>query len=449
MPPGSELSLTAHADQLARGHPEPYATLRSDLLTVLDAALGAVQPGPLLQAALADGVLRVDGAAYELGDGEGVHVLALGDGAPGFARAARKALPEAEGLVVAPTDGELPGWTWIEGDHPVPGEASVRAGEAAQRFVEDVGEDETLLALVTGGTSALLEAPAVPLEDLQMTTRTLLSRGLTVHEVNMLRKHLSEVKGGRLAARCRGRVVTLAISDVPHDRVADIGSGPTVPDPTTFAQTEALVERLGEGNLPPVVVERVREGAAGDVAETPKPEDPGVGGPTHLLATNRDALDAAEEMARELGYRATVLPSPMEGQARVVGESLAKRLVRGERALMGGGEPTVDLRAEHEGGPGKGGRNQELTLAAAAHLDGAEAVVASMGSDGIDGPTDAAGAVADGRTAERAREAGLDPADHLERNDSYPFFDELDDLLRTGPTGTNVMDVFVGLVNEA
>lgn len=441
-------SLTALTEEIAEGHPEPYATLRRDLLTVLDAALGAIQPGPLLREAVRDGVLEVDGERYELGAGEGLHVLAAGDGAPGFARAARKLFPEAEGLVVAQHEGEAGDWAWHVGQHPVPDEASVEAGEAALDFARSVGEDERLLGLFTGGASALMEVPAVPLEDLQMTTRTLLNRGLSVHEINMLRKHLSEIKGGRLARACPGEVLTLAISDVPHDRPSDIGSGPTVPDPTTFSQTEALVERLGEDNLPPVVVDHVRAGARGEVEETPKPEDPDMTGACHLLATNRDALEAGEEMARELGYRATVLPSPVEGRTRVAGESFAKRLARGGRSLLAGGEPIIRLRPEHEGGHGKGGRNQEVALACAPHLEGSEAVVAAFGSDGIDGPTDAAGAVADGRTVQRAREKGLDAAEHLERNDSYPYFDALDDLLVTGPTGTNAMDVFVGLTAE-
>jgi glycerate-2-kinase len=182
---------------------------------------------------------------------------------------------------------------------------------------------------------------------------------------------------------------------------------------------------------------------AGEIGETPDGDE--LSTPFHLLASNVDAIEAAEEMADELGYRAQVLPSQLEGEARMVGETLGRRLVSEGRALLAGGETTVTLRPEHEGGPGKGGRNQELVLAAVPHLHEEPALVCAIGSDGIDGPTDAAGAIADGRTLKRAKEAGLDHDRHLAENDSYPFFDELDDIVRTGPTGTNVMDLFVGL----
>ncbi len=441
-------SLTALSGDLAQDHPEPFAGLRRDLLTVLEAGLDAVQPGPLLEACLDDGRLRVDGNAYDLGQGEGVHVLAAGRGSEGFAVVAHGALPEAEGLVIAPRDRELPGWEWIQGEHPVPGPGSLEAGQAALEFVERIGQDETLLVLLTGGASALMENPRIPLEDLQLLTNTMLARGLTIHETNMLRKHLSRIKGGQLGAACDGSVITLAISDVPYDRASDIGSGPTVPDPTTFAQAHALIQRLGEENVPPVVVERILQGTQGKIPETPKPESQEIQGNIHLLATNKDALRSADEMARELGHRAFTLPSLMEGEARVVGESLAKRLVREGNALIAGGETIVNLRPVHQGGPGEGGRNQELALATVRALAGEPAVAAAFGTDGIDGPTDAAGAIVDGRTLERATQQGLDADNHLARNDSHSFFDPLGDLIRTGPTGTNAMDMFVGLVHE-
>lgn len=443
-------SLTALTADLAEEHPEPYQTLRKDILTVLDAALGAVQPDQILRNVLEeDGTIAVDGARYAFGNGEGLHVLAVGRAAEGFAHVAAKVFPEAEGLLICPWECSLSGWETYAAEHPVPGETSIEAGEAALEFVQNVGPDERLLVLLSGGASALMEVPRIPLEDLQLTTQTLLDRGLTVHEMNMLRKHLSKIKGGQLAAACRGEVVTLALSDVPHDRPSDIGSGPTVPDPTTFGQTKALVQRIGEDNIPPVVVEHVEAGVEGEAAETPKPGDADVEAPFHILATNRDALEAGAEMARELGHSPKILPSPMDGRARVVGESLAKRLVSEGQALLSGGETTVQLRPAHKGGPGDGGRNQELTLAAALHLSDEPVVVAGFGTDGIDGPTEAAGAIADGRTLERAAEAGVDPKEHLMSNDSNTFFAELDDLIVCGPTGTNAMDVFVGLTAQS
>ncbi len=436
--------LVALSPELADPHPEPYRSLRRDALDILDAALAAVQPDNLLDAVLSpDGLLAVEGQRYNLGRGEDVTVLVTGKGSPGFARVARERLPQADGLVIGEAPGDAGDWPWLFGEHPVPDEGSVNAGQAALELVQRVPEDGTLLVLITGGASALMEVPSIPLDDLALTTQTLLDAGVTVTEMNMLRKHLSEIKGGRLAAACPGRVITLGISDVPHDVPSDLGSGPTVPDPTTFKQALALVERLGEDNLPPVVVEHVRKGANGDLEETPSMLADNV---YHHLATNKQALAAAEERAKALGHRTRVLPSPMEGEARVVGETMARRLVAGERALLAGGETTVSLRPAHEGGPGDGGRNQELTLAAALHLSETPAVVCGFGTDGVDGPTDAAGAIADGRTLTRAADAGLDPKEHLDENHAYGFFSKLDDLIITGPTGTNVMDLFIGLV---
>ncbi len=446
VPPASE-PVTALTKEVADGHPEPFEDLRKDVLTVLGAGLDAVQPGPLLARALHDGVLEVGEGRYALGEGDGVHVLAVGRGAQGFAEVAYEAFPNAKGLVIAPEEGSLPGWDWIVGEHPVPGEGSMEAGKAALSFVQDVPETERLLVLLTGGASAMMVAPRIPLDDLQLATRALLARGITVHEMNLLRKHVSRLKGGQLAQACPGEVITLLISDVPNDVPSDVGSGPTVPDPTTFQQAHALVQRIDPANLPPVVSEVIEEGLEGRIPETPKPGDDAMRGKTHVLATNEDARTAAEEMARELGHRVVTVPGPIEGEARVEGATLARRLVREDKGLIAGGEAVVRLRPEHEGGPGKGGRNQELVLAAVEALADEKAVVAGFGTDGIDGPTDAAGAMADGRTLQRAQEKGLDVQEHLDRNDAYAFFDGLGDLIRTGPTGTNAMDLFVGLVH--
>jgi glycerate-2-kinase len=444
MDPGSQYpSLTALTDHLAEDHPEPFQGMRRDALDILDSALAAVQPEPLFRSVVDDeGTIEVDDRVYAFGDGEGLHVLVAGKGSPGFACEASQTYPEARGLVVAGQEGEAGDWPWKVGDHPVPGEGSLEAGQAALSFAREVPEDETLLVLLTGGASALMDVPEVPIEDLAGATRTMLAEGLSIDETNVIRRHLSRIKGGRLAQACPGDVVTLAISDVPENP-EDLASGPTVADPTTYGQALTAVRRVGEDNFPPAVVDHLEQGMRDEVDETPGPDE--IDARFHLLASNVDAIEAAEDMARELGYRAQVLPSQLEGEARMVGETLGRRLVSEGKPLLAGGETTVTLRPEHEGGPGKGGRNQELVLAAAQHLHEEPALVCAIGSDGVDGPTDAAGAIADGRTINRAKEAGLDPKPHLAENDSYPFFDALDDIVRTGPTGTNVMDLFVGL----
>lgn len=444
--------LRQPAQDLVEGHDDPYGSLRGDTLSILDAALCAVMPDRLLRDALEeDGTLTVGDDTVGLGDGTGVHVLIAGKASQGFAKVAHDRLPEARGMVVDEVEGSAGDWDWYVAGHPIPDKSSVIAGKAALEFVEGVGPDETLLVLLSGGASSLMEVPAVDLDDVSMVTNMLLARGVTVHELNTVRKHLSDIKGGQLGELCDGELVTLGICDVPDESATDLGSGPTVADPTTFSEAWSILERIGPDNFPPAVVDHIRSGAHGKLDETPKPDEERVPGTFRFLATNADALEAAESRARELGYRPKILPSPLQGEARIQGESLAQRLVHEGSpgtALLAGGETTVTLRPYHKGGPGVGGRNQELALAAALHLGDAPVVACGFGTDGIDGPTDAAGAIADGRTLTRGMGAKRDAREHLAANDAYPYFASIGDLIRTGPTGTNVMDLFVGLVAE-
>jgi hydroxypyruvate reductase len=286
-------------------------------------------------------------------------------------------------------------------------------------------------------------------------TQLLLDSGATIREINTLRKHLSVLKGGRLARLAHpATLVTLILSDVVGDDLSSIASGPTVPDPTTFADCLGLLDRLGLRNrISKSIVRHLERGAAGAVDETPKPGD-GVFAKTQnlIVASNRQALEAARGEAERLGYNTVVLSSFMEGETRevaLVHAACAREvLASGNPApspacLLSGGETTVTIK-----GGGRGGRNQEFVLAAALALKDLDGVVVlSAGTDGTDGPTDAAGAVADGRTGFRARGLGLDPARSLDDNDSYTFFKSLGDLVVTGPTLTNVMDLRVVLVD--
>jgi len=323
------------------------------------------------------------------------------------------------------------------------------------RLAEMADERTLLLVLVSGGGSALLPlpAPGLTLAHKLETTRTLLSAGATIHEVNRVRKHLSAVKGGRLArAAAPAMVVGLLLSDVIGDAPETIASGPTAPDPSTFDHALGVLERHRLlGRVPPEVVGHLREGAAGGLAETPGPDDPLFARVNNLvIANSRACLEACVRRARELGFNSRVLTAGLEGEARDAGSRQARLLMRAARTgshgprplcLVSGGETTVTLR-----GPGRGGRNQEFALAAARELAGSEGLaLLSAGTDGTDGPTDAAGAMAFGDTLARAAGLGLDAAAHLKRNDSYPFFNGLGDLVVTGPTGTNVMDVQIML----
>jgi glycerate 2-kinase len=377
-----------------------------------------------------------------------------------MARALVAAAPRlhSRGLIVTPRIAEAapPAFDPILSAHPVPDERSVRAGRAALAAAHAIESGECLVVLLSGGASALMTVPApgVSLEGKREVTRRLLRADADIHAVNCVRKHLSDVKGGRLAAACAGRTVTLAISDVVGDDPSVIGSGPTVGDPTTFLEALVVIDACGgRGVFPRDAVAWLERGAAGDVPETPKP---GAASLTrsivHVIGSGADARAAAVDAARRLGYRVIGAERPIVGEARVRGAEHASWLAALARdhlealCVVSGGETTVHVR-----GSGTGGRNQEFALAAVPALAtiGRAAALASVGTDGVDGPTDAAGAIADSSSATRARASGADPMRYLEANDAWSFFETLGDLVRTGATDTNVGDVQVTLIGAA
>ncbi len=339
----------------------------------------------------------------------------------------------------------------LEAGHPVPDKHSVRAARRILALAENCGADDLLLLLISGGGSSLCAdfEPPVTLSDAQQTFRLLLESGADIHSINTVRKHLSRIGGGRLArAAAPADVLALVISDVVGDDLSVIASGPTVPDPTTFAEAIAVLRRYNLWHrVPDSVRERLEAGVTDPSLETPKPADPRFARViTRLIGTNRRALEAAADEARQRGYSVRILTDRLTGEAREVAPRLVTTLrdVREDRpvCLLWGGETTVTVR-----GSGRGGRNQELALSAALALEGwkAAAVLLSGGTDGRDGPTDAAGAWATPDTVHQARACGMDPQAYLDNNDAYAFFEALDQLLFTGPTHTNVMDVQVGL----
>ena len=340
--------------------------------------------------------------------------------------------------------------------HPVPDIYSLAAAREILAILEGAGKGDLVVALMSGGGSAMLSAPAegITMEEKAETSRLLLRAGADIASFNAVRKHLSEVKGGLLARAAQPAATwALLLSDVPGDDPSVIASGPFSPDPTTYADAIGVLERYGIFYAVPSPVRRhLSEGAAGSLPETPKPDDPAFLGTTSaLVGTNRTAMEAARRTAREqvTGPTATaLLPGFLRGEARECARSFCSGLRKAAEALspghavavIAGGETTVNVR-----GSGKGGRNQEFALAAAMELAGeGEMAVLAAGTDGIDGPTDAAGAYADGTTVARASSLGLDPGAHLENNDAYPFFEALGDLVVTGPTGTNVADLVIG-----
>jgi glycerate 2-kinase len=436
--------------------------LKRVALEVFREAIKKMDPDNLLNARLVlnGRELTVLGERFDLDSFSRVSVIAIGKAAPRMAVGLEKALPGLihQGLVLSNDFSDtLPGkYKTFKCSHPLPGRANVDAGSAVLGFAGRAGKDHLVIVAVSGGGSSILAVPAegISLEEKRETTRLLLVAGARIDELNTVRKHLSAVKGGRLQrAIAPAATLGLYLSDVPGDDPSTIASGPTAPDPTTFADALAVIEKYGlTGKIPGGVAERLRRGRLGELEETPKEGGPEFSRCNNIVVgCNRDMLSALEAGLRHRGFWTMTELDPYQGEAKEVGAALARKaralarsLPPGGRpyALICGGETTVTVR-----GRGLGGRNCELALGAAVELAGCRGcLVFAAGTDGIDGPTDAAGALADGASCDRAEKLGLDPLEHLRNNDSYNFFKPLEDLVVTGPTGTNLMDVSLVLV---
>jgi hydroxypyruvate reductase len=420
------------------------------------AAIDGVDAGRLVQRALG----RPD-LVEPIQRASAVDVIAAGKAAGAMinAFASATAAPLRRALGVGPSrPAVLPeGAEWHVGGHPLPTEGSVAAARRARELAARAAPGDLLVVLLSGGGSALMALPAegITLEEKQLTARLLMEHGADIYELNTVRKHLSAIKGGQLAGAAGGHVLTLAISDVVGDDLSVIASGPTVPDDSTFAAALDVLERRGgAGAYPPPVVSRLRLGAEGSVPETPTAGDPRVArSSARVIGPQRGALASAEAAAAARGYRVHVITEPVTGEARVAAAAHVARLrqlaaaLDGPLCVLSSGETTVTVT-----GTGKGGRNQEFAFAMARSLvDGpfprGDVAGASIGTDGIDGPTDAAGAIADTTTFARAAASGIGAPDaYLLNNDTYAFFDRLGDLIRTGPTDTNVGDLQVVLI---
>ncbi|MGA2114938.1 MAG: glycerate kinase [Bryobacteraceae bacterium] len=421
--------------------------LRRQARQILDEALRAADPEEAVERHLH----TIDFDRFQR-----IFVLGAGKAGASMAHAAERVLGSriTAGLLNV-KDGHLAPLAHIElqqARHPLPDERGVAGSQRIAALAESAGSGDLVLCLISGGGSALLPLPAdgITLAEKQEVTKLLLACGADIYEINTLRKHLSRIKGGQLARMAAPATVeALLLSDVIGDDLSVIGSGPTAPDASTFADAAAIVDRYGlRPRLPEAVRLRLERGTRGEIAETPKPGDPLFERVRNtVVGGNRLALDRAAACADALGFRTLVLASTIQGETRDVARmhaAIAREVVETGRpaappaAIISGGETTVNLR-----GDGLGGRNQEFVLAAAIDIAGLpNVVVFSAGTDGTDGPTDAAGAVADGETLARNPAA----AAYLERNDSYHYFAPLGDLVMTGPTKTNVADVHILLI---
>ncbi|HET7143593.1 MAG TPA: DUF4147 domain-containing protein [Anaerolineales bacterium] len=405
--------------------------LGGSVLRVLSASFDALEPGAAVKKYLRGNPIPSASHVFALG---------LGKAACAMTQAAADEMSLTDTLVITKHASPL---TFepvmvIEGNHPVPGEDSLLAGRAALKFVSQLTADDLLLCLISGGGSALMTAPYVALADLQSLTFALLSCGARIEEINTIRRHLDQLKGGGLARHVNGAcILSMILSDVVDDSLEAIASGPTAPDPTTQADALVILEKYNLKNKTPDLITQ-------SFRETLKPNDPIFGRVQNILiGSNKTGLLAAQDQAEKEGFQTKIIQTGIQGEASLVGFELASRFkdsldsIQRPFCLLAGGETTVTLI-----GNGKGGRNQELALAAVDILADLDNVLfVSLATDGEDGTTDAAGAVVTGDSAKRAELLGMSATDYLSRNDAYSFFDALDDLVKIGPSGTNVNDL--------
>jgi len=430
---------------------------REQALAILSAALEAVDPVNAVkrQVSLSDDTLRIGQRIYDLGRYRNIYVIGGGKAGGSMAQAVEEILGQRVTAGLVNVKYGYGAKTDIirlnEAGHPIPDAAGMAGTKQMAELARQATDEDLVLCLISGGGSALMTLPAegITLADVKSLTDALLRCGATINEINAVRKHLSQTKGGNLARLAYpAEIASLILSDVVGNPLDVIASGPTVPDTTTFADAYGVIEKYGLiEELPRPIIERLWQGAEGLISETPK-----VGAEaftrTHnlIIASNEVAAEAATTKAKELGFHTLLLSTFVEGEAREVARvfaAIAKEIVHSGRPLprpacvIAGGETTVTIR-----GKGLGGRNQEMALSAALEIAGLEEVmIVPLASDGTDGPTDAAGAIADGSTLRRAQEVGLAAAQYLADNDSYHFFQQLGDLLITGPTNTNVNDL--------
>ncbi|MFZ5819992.1 MAG: glycerate kinase type-2 family protein [Chloroflexota bacterium] len=436
---------------------------------ILSTALEAVEPGAAVRRYLESHPLPPARRVFALGLGKAATPMTQALSRFAHLTRALVVTKHASSLTDVPASTTVPSMGIIESGHPVPDARSLAAGEAALEFVSALQADDLLVCLISGGGSALMTAPLVPLEDLQALTSALLACGARIDEINTLRRRLDRVKGGGIAKATQARVLSLILSDVVGSPLEAIASGPTAPDPTTKEDALAALEKYGLSTNAQRArclhrssrnVKKISENSRKladslprsilysllSAPETPKPGDPLFARVQNVIVgDNALAVRAALEQAKKEGFRAIDLGSDWQGEARQVGVELVRRLRSAATenpspvCMVAGGETTVTLT-----GGGKGGRNQELALAAVPELaDAPDLMLVSLATDGEDGPTDAAGAASSGETRQRAERLGLTAAGHLSRNDAYPFFEALGDLLKIGPTGTNVNDLVV------
>jgi len=442
--------------------PHQLQEMRQDAVKIFNAGLAAVDPEICIHRCcrLEKNILTVGQQMYDLNTFEKIIVIGAGKAGASMACAVEEILQNriTNGIVIVKYDHveTLKKIALVQAGHPVPDQNGIAGAEKLFKIAKDAHEKDLVICLISGGGSALmtLPAPGLTLKHKQDTTEILLGCGATIHEINTIRKHLSRIKGGLLAKTvCPATMICLVLSDVVGDDLDTIASGPGVGDTSTFGQCHKIIETHGIRNyLPKAVLQHLEKGFNNLIPETPKKDHPLFKNVFHtIIAGNIDALLNADKRAAQLGYHSQILSSMIQGETRdvaAVHTAIAKEILatghplKPPACILSGGETTITLK-----GKGKGGRNQEFALASAMGIkDMDNIVILSGGTDGTDGPTDAAGAIADQTTLQRAAALGFIPEQYLNTNNAYPFFDGLSDLFKTGPTNTNVMDIRVILI---
>ena len=430
---------------------------------MIESALRAVDPYYLIldQLKLADNILRIQNKdTINLAEFERIFVIGAGKGTAPMALAMEELLGEkltAGAINVKYGHGQkLKKIQLFEAGHPILDENTINNTKKILQIADQAGEDDLVIVLITGGGSALLEIlpEGISLENLATLNHLLLSSGAAIDEINTIRKHLSLIKGGQLAKRIApARTVSLILSDVIGDPLQSIASGPTSPDSTTFKHAVGIISQYGlTHKIPLKILEYLQKGSSGEILDTPGDQDAVFKYvANYVIGNNALALSKLKQVAESSGYKTVLLTDRMQGEAREIAKLLAGMIKSGMQSgfpvsspgcILLGGEPTVTL-----SGDGKGGRNQEITLALLDEIKDchSEFYFCSLGTDGTDGPTDAAGAWIDENTINKVVSKDLNIADYLQRNDSYYFFEQIDQLIITGPTRTNVMDIIVCL----
>jgi len=431
---------------IQNGQTPEIRKIREDILDILSAAIDAVDPYKAVKSRIGNNQIKLDKKIVNISDFEKIYLIGFGKASVGMAQAICDTINIEKGIVVT-NDKEKKvkncNVTTFVGGHPIPDNNSVIGAEKILELVKSCKQNDLLIVLISGGGSALLSKPRINLEDLQKTTDLLLKSGADINEINTIRKHLSYVKGGQLATSAKCNIISLIISDIIGDPIDFIASGPTYPDSTTFADAKNILKKYELWNeIPSSAKNIIKEGIIDKIPETPKKDNPTFKKVVNfIVANNKLACKSAEQKAEELGYKTMLLTTSLEGEAKEVGKYLVEKAKNfhtyAKKSLfLSGGETTVTIK-----GDGKGGRNQEMVLSSVKHISESDIVFVSFATDGIDGKSIAAGAIADTFSYKRALEKNLNPNKYIENNNSYEFFNKINDLFVTGPTGTNVMDI--------